>query len=114
MFLLVAACRMSDDGKVLAVDRFDVDEHGIPPLRRRGHAGRLVSGLPDEQYAPTTERCGMTWPTLPADRLQRTRALGLASADQLRGTQCRLPREEHSAVRPLPNGRGLHPGLMTW
>ncbi|WP_163020136.1 HipA domain-containing protein, partial [Pseudomonas viridiflava] len=51
----VAGCRMSEDGKVLVVDRFDVDDHGIPRGGVEDACGLL--GLPPhEKYAPTTER----------------------------------------------------------
>jgi len=51
----VAQTRMSDDGRVLVVDRFDVDEHGIPTHGVEDACGLL--GLPPhEKYATTTER----------------------------------------------------------
>jgi len=51
----VAKTRMSDDGRVLVVDRFDVDENGIPTHGVEDACGLL--GLPPhEKYATTTER----------------------------------------------------------
>jgi len=51
----VANTRMSDDGRVLVVDRFDVDEDGIPTHGLEDACGLL--GLPPhEKYATTTER----------------------------------------------------------
>lgn len=69
----VATCRMSEDGKVLVVDRFDVDEQGIPCCGVEDACGLL--GLPPhEKYAPTTERVwNATRPYIPADRLQAQR-----------------------------------------
>ncbi|MCQ9393000.1 type II toxin-antitoxin system HipA family toxin [Pseudomonas viridiflava] len=69
----VAACRMSEDGKVLVVDRFDVDDRGIPRGGVEDACGLL--GLPPhEKYAPTTERLwNATRPYIPADRLQTQR-----------------------------------------
>jgi len=51
----VAKTRMSEDGRVLVVDRFDVDKHGIPNHGVEDACGLL--GLPPhEKYATTTER----------------------------------------------------------
>lgn len=51
----VARTRMSDDGRVLVVDRFDVDENGVPTHGVEDACGLL--GLPPhEKYATTTER----------------------------------------------------------
>ncbi|GAB3190403.1 type II toxin-antitoxin system HipA family toxin [Hydrogenophaga aquatica] len=51
----VARTRMSDDGRVLVVDRFDVDEHGTPTHGLEDACGLL--GLPPhEKYATTTEK----------------------------------------------------------
>ncbi|NWB97626.1 type II toxin-antitoxin system HipA family toxin [Pseudomonas gingeri] len=51
----VAKCRMSDDGRVLVVDRFDVDENGVPRCGLEDACGLL--GLPPhEKYATTMER----------------------------------------------------------
>jgi len=51
----VAKTRMSDDGRILVVERFDVDEHGIPTHGLEDACGLL--GLPPhEKYATTTER----------------------------------------------------------
>lgn len=51
----VAKTRMSDDGRVLIVDRFDVDESGIPVYGVEDACGLL--GLPPhEKYLPSTER----------------------------------------------------------
>lgn len=51
----VATCRMSEDGRVLVVDRFDVDENGRPRYGVEDACGLL--GLPPhEKYATTTER----------------------------------------------------------
>lgn len=51
----VAKCRMSEDGRVLVVDRFDVDENGISHYGLEDACGLL--GLPPhEKYATTTER----------------------------------------------------------
>jgi serine/threonine-protein kinase HipA len=51
----VARTRMSDDGRVLVVERFDVDEHGTPTHGLEDACGLL--GLPPhEKYATTTEK----------------------------------------------------------
>ncbi|HEU0229560.1 MAG TPA: type II toxin-antitoxin system HipA family toxin [Burkholderiaceae bacterium] len=51
----VAGMRMSEDGRVLVVDRFDVDEHGEPTHGVEDACGLL--GLPPhEKYATTIER----------------------------------------------------------
>jgi serine/threonine-protein kinase HipA len=51
----VASTRMSEDGRVLIVDRFDVDENGMPTHGVEDACGLL--GLPPhEKYATTTER----------------------------------------------------------
>lgn len=51
----VARTRMSDDGRVLVVERFDVDEQGVPRHGLEDACGLL--GLPPhEKYATTTER----------------------------------------------------------
>jgi serine/threonine-protein kinase HipA len=50
----VARTRMSIDGRVLVVDRFDVDVNGIPAFGLEDACGLL--GLPpNEKYRPTTE-----------------------------------------------------------
>ncbi|HPA91765.1 MAG TPA: type II toxin-antitoxin system HipA family toxin [Quisquiliibacterium sp.] len=51
----VAKARMSDDGRVLVVERFDVDDRGAPTHGLEDACGLL--GLPPhEKYATTTER----------------------------------------------------------
>lgn len=51
----VARVRMSDDGRVLVVERFDVDEHGTPTHGLEDACGLL--GLPPhEKCATTTEK----------------------------------------------------------
>lgn len=51
----VAEAQMSDDGRVLVVTRFDVDESGVPTHGLEDACGLL--GLPPhEKYATTTER----------------------------------------------------------
>lgn len=51
----VARTRMSEDGRVLVVERFDVDAHGTPTHGLEDACGLL--GLPPhEKYATTTER----------------------------------------------------------
>lgn len=51
----VATTTMSDDGRVLVVERFDVDEHGMPHAGVEDACGLL--GLPPhEKYTPSTER----------------------------------------------------------
>jgi serine/threonine-protein kinase HipA len=51
----VARTRMSDDGRVLIVDRFDVDENGLPVCGLEDACGLL--GLPPhEKYGATTEK----------------------------------------------------------
>lgn len=51
----VAKVRMSDDGRVLIVDRFDVDESGAPIYGVEDACGLL--GLPPhEKYMPSTEK----------------------------------------------------------
>lgn len=62
----VASTRMSEDGRVLVVDRFDVDEQGVPTHGVEDACGLL--GLPPhEKYATTTERVlGATRTYVPA------------------------------------------------
>lgn len=69
----VATCRMSEDGRILVVDRFDVDEQGIPRCGVEDACGLL--GLPPhEKYAPTTERVwNATRAYIPAARLNTQR-----------------------------------------
>lgn len=51
----VARARMSDDGRVLVVERFDVDARGVPTHGLEDACGLL--GLPPhEKYATTTEK----------------------------------------------------------
>ena len=51
----VARARMSDDGQVLVVDRFDIDAEGHPVFGLED--GCSLLGLPPhEEYLPTTER----------------------------------------------------------
>lgn len=51
----VARTRMSEDGRLLVVDRFDVDEQGLPIYGLEDACGLL--GLPPhEKYATTTEK----------------------------------------------------------
>ncbi len=66
----VAATRMSDDGRVLVVERFDVDEHGVPTYGLEDACGLL--GLPPhEKYATTTEKVlNATRAYLPATRVR--------------------------------------------
>nr|WP_314874441.1 type II toxin-antitoxin system HipA family toxin [uncultured Pseudomonas sp.] len=69
----VASCRMSEDGKILVVDRFDVDEDGIARCGFEDACGLL--GLPPhEKYAPTIER---VWNAMrayiPSERIQAQR-----------------------------------------
>ncbi len=52
--LPVVDSRLSDDGRVLAVTRFDVDGHGHPH-RGLEDACNLLGRPPEEKYAPTTE-----------------------------------------------------------
>jgi serine/threonine-protein kinase HipA len=50
----VARARMSNDGRVLIVDRFDVDANGVPQFGLEDACGLL--GLPpNEKYRPSTE-----------------------------------------------------------
>jgi serine/threonine-protein kinase HipA len=50
----VAKTRMSADGRLLVVERFDVDENGVPALGVEDACGLL--GLPpNEKYRPSTE-----------------------------------------------------------
>jgi serine/threonine-protein kinase HipA len=50
----VAKTRMSSDGQVLVVDRFDIDSHGVPARGVEDACGLL--GLPpNEKYRPSTE-----------------------------------------------------------
>ena len=69
----VATCRMSEDGRVLVVDRFDVDEQGLPRYGLEDACGLL--GLPPhEKYATTTERVwNATRAYLPAESLRQQR-----------------------------------------
>ncbi len=64
----VASCQMSEDGKVLVVDRFDVDEQGVPRWGVEDACGLL--GLPPhEKYSPSTERVwNATRTYIPNDR----------------------------------------------
>lgn len=54
----VAACRMSKDGKVLVVDRFDVDEQGIPAAASKTPVGCWVC-RPMRSTLPPPSGCGM-------------------------------------------------------
>ncbi len=69
----VASCRMSEDGRVLVVDRFDVDKNGVPCYGLEDACGLL--GLPPhEKYAPTTERVwNATRPYIPSALLRSQR-----------------------------------------
>ena len=69
----VATSRMSEDGRVLVVDRFDVDEQGLPRCGLEDACGLL--GLPPhEKYATTTERVwNATRAYLPAESLRQQR-----------------------------------------
>ena len=69
----VANCRMSEDGRVLVVDRFDVDENGLPRCGLEDACGLL--GLPPhEKYATTTERVwNATRAYIPGERLREQR-----------------------------------------
>lgn len=69
----VASCRMSEDGRVLVVDRFDVDAQGRPFCGVEDACGLL--GLPPhEKYATTTERVwNATRAYIPADLLREQR-----------------------------------------
>lgn len=51
----VATTRMSDDGRVLVVERFDVDAHGLP-THGLEDACSLLGLPPHEKYATTTEK----------------------------------------------------------
>lgn len=51
----VARTRMSEDGRVLVVDRFDVDEQGVPNHGLED-ACSLLGLPPHEKYATTTEK----------------------------------------------------------
>jgi serine/threonine-protein kinase HipA len=51
----VATTRMSDDGRVLVVERFDVDEQGLP-THGLEDACSLLGLPPHEKYASTTEK----------------------------------------------------------
>ena len=66
----VASTRMSDDGRLLVVDRFDVDEQGVPTHGLEDACGLL--GLPPhEKYATTTEKVlNATRAYLPAVRVR--------------------------------------------
>lgn len=62
----VARTRMSADGRVLVVDRFDVDQDGIP-VRGLEDACSLSGLPPHEKYAPSMEQVlNATRPYLPA------------------------------------------------
>lgn len=69
----VASCRMSEDGRVLVVDRFDVDAQGKPLFGVEDACGLL--GLPPhEKYATTTERVWKaTRAYIPTERLRAQR-----------------------------------------
>ncbi|MDB5994514.1 MAG: HipA protein [Pseudomonas sp.] len=69
----VAKCQMSEDGRVLVVDRFDVDETGQIRYGLEDACGLL--GLPPhEKYATTTERVWKaTRPYIPGDLLREQR-----------------------------------------
>lgn len=66
----VASTRMSDDGRLLVVDRFDVDEQGVPTHGLEDACGLL--GLPPhEKYATTTGKVlNATRAYLPAARVR--------------------------------------------
>ena len=66
----VATTRMSDDGRVLVVERFDVDEHGLP-THGLEDACSLLGLPPHEKYATTTEKVlNATRAYLPAANLR--------------------------------------------
>ena len=69
----VAQCQMSEDGRLLVVDRFDVDEHGVPRHGLEDACGLL--GLPPhEKYSPSTEKVwNATRPYIPAALLSAQR-----------------------------------------
>lgn len=69
----VARCSMSEDGRVLVVDRFDVDEQGVPRFGMEDACGLL--GLPPhEKYRPSIEQVwNATRPYISADRLREQR-----------------------------------------
>lgn len=69
----VARCRMSDDGRILLIDRFDVDSNGQPHYGLEDACGLL--GLPPhEKYATTTERVwNATRAYIPGERLREQR-----------------------------------------
>lgn len=66
----VARTRMSDDGRVLIVDRFEVDAEGVPTHGLEDACGLL--GLPPhEKYATTTEKLlHATRTYLPSERIR--------------------------------------------
>lgn len=69
----VATCRMSEDGRVLVVDRFDVDEQGVPRYGLEDACG-LLGLAPHEKYATTIERVwNATRAYIPAERLREQR-----------------------------------------
>lgn len=51
----VAKSRVSDDGNVLVVDRFDTDENGVPAFGVEDACG-LLGYPPHEKYSPSMER----------------------------------------------------------
>jgi serine/threonine-protein kinase HipA len=67
----VAKARMSDDGRVLVVERFDVDDRGVPTHGLEDACGLL--GLPPhEKYATTSEKVlNATRAYLPAAQARR-------------------------------------------
>jgi serine/threonine-protein kinase HipA len=69
----VATTRMSSDGRVLVVDRFDTDEAGIP-MRGVEDACGLLGYPPNEKYRPSTEAVLKATSTyIPADLLRKQR-----------------------------------------
>lgn len=69
----VAHCQMSEDGRLLVVDRFDVDEQGVPRCGLEDACGLL--GLPPhEKYAPSVEKVwNATRPYIPTELMRSQR-----------------------------------------
>ncbi|MEB3734833.1 HipA domain-containing protein [Halopseudomonas pachastrellae] len=102
---------MSEDGKVLVVDRFDVDQHGEPCYGVEDACGLL--GLPPhEKYSPSIERVWKaTRAYIPNNQARAQSEHFGCSCWQTMSCVMGLPLEEHRTVLQLACGCRLHSSL---
>ena len=94
----VAKTRMSADGRVLIVDRFDVDDTRRAGVRARGRLQPARFATPRKVRDFNRGNCKSdACVSAPCDDARAARSARLAFARQLRSAQCRLSREEHRA-----------------